>query len=62
MIIGVERKVKMTWAEYTKSNDDGVYSIEFGGKEYNLRYPIFQVNSIYGEIANVTITGNIHVT
>ena len=62
MIIGVERKVKMTCAQYTESSDTGVYFTEFGGKEYQLRYPLFNLTSICGETASVTITGNINVT
>ena len=61
MIIGIEKKVKMKCAEYTEASDTGVYFTEFGGKEYQLRYPIFNVTAISGEIANVTITGNINV-
>ena len=62
MIIGVERKVKMKCAEYSEASDTGVYFTEFGGKEYQLRYPVFNITSISGEIASVTITGNVHVT
>ena len=53
----------MSWAEFSETHDDdAAYSVEFGGKMYVLRYPLFNVNSISGDVATVKITGNLHVT
>ena len=63
MIVAYEKTVKMSWAEFSETHDDDAeYKVEFGGKLYNLRYPIFNVNNICGDIATVKITGNLHVT
>ena len=63
MIVAYDKTVKMSWEEFTETHDDdAVYKVEFGGKLYDLRYPIFHVNSIRGDIATVKITGNLHVT
>ena len=63
MIVGYEKTVKMSWAEFSeRHDDDATYEVEFGGKLYELRYPIFNINSINGDIATVNITGNLNVT
>ena len=63
MILAYEKTVKMSWAEFSETHDDdAVYKVEFGGKMYELRHPLFNVKSINGDIATVKITGNLHVT
>ena len=63
MIIGYEKTVKMSWAEFSETHDDdAVYEVEFGGKLYELRYPLFNVNNIVNDIATINITGNLNVT
>ena len=63
MILAYEKTVKMSWEEFSETHDDdAVYQVEFGGKLYELRHPLFNVNSINGDIATVMVTGNLHVT
>ena len=63
MILAYEKTVKMSWTEFSETHDDDAeYKVEFGGKLYPLRYPLFNVNSITGDVATVKITGNLHVT
>ena len=63
MIVAYEKTVKMSWAEFSVTHDDeAVYKVEFGGKMYELRYPLFNVNNIVDDIATVNITGNLNVT
>ena len=63
MILGYEKTVKMSLVEFSETqDDDAIYEVEFGGKMYQLRYPLFNVNNISGDVATVKITGNLHVT
>ena len=63
MILAYEKTVKMSWTEFSETHDDdAIYEVEFGGKMYQLRYPLFNVNNIVNDIATIKITGNLNVT